>query len=154
MPWYKNKQALLAATILCLAFLVEGFLFSGFFKITNIESLNSFVILTITFCVAVALLLTNSLTLILLVYFAKLRKGALQSLNDKIGIINFTLIFLVLPLYLSTLIWSVISKWIIFALGGVAYMSGAIVFVLFVLNVIIFSVTVYYTPKPGSSKGE
>lgn len=153
MSWYKNKQALIGASILCLAFLIEGFLFSGFFKITNIESLNSFVILTITFCVAATLLLTNSLTLILLVYFAKLRKGALQSLNDKIGIFKFTLIFLVLPLYLSTLLWSVISKWIIVALGGVVHMSGPVVFILFVLNVTIFSATVYYTPKPESPKG-
>ncbi len=152
MPWYKNKPALLGATTLCLAFLVEGFLFSGFFKITNIESLNSFVILTITFCVAVTLLLTNSLTLILLVYFAKLRKGQLESLNNKIGIINFSLIFLVLPLLLSTILWSVISKWIILTLGGVAHMAGPVIPLLCLFNVIFFSATVYYTPKPDSPK--
>lgn len=148
MKLSKTKTALLGATIFTLVFLLEGFFFSGFIEISNVNSFSSFETLTLAFGSAVILLVLNAVTLVFLVQLVK-------RLPDSFKVFNpISVLVLILPLFLATIIWLKFSKFYIESFGGIITSSNYLAIPLSILNMVVFYFTVYYTSKLVPKKGD
>lgn len=142
MSWLKNRFKQFQVAVLSLVFLLEGALLSFLFINRSEVVLSSLLSAMVVTTSAASIYAINMLTLVFLTIIAKAQKTWLEIFATKIGIINFSIIFLLIPLLFGVLSWSTITANVVDLVGVSSRLSLSDISIAYVIDVVIFFLAV------------